>query len=63
VKVILAGVQPQPLRALAKAGWRNRHGRVRIFRSFERAIGVARAFAAHTAAERHARAPSPARID
>jgi SulP family sulfate permease len=63
VKVILAGVQPQPMRALAKAGWRNRHGRVRIFRSFERAIGVARTFAAHTAAERHARAPSPARID
>jgi SulP family sulfate permease len=63
VKVILAGVQPQPLRVLAKAGWRNRHGRLRIFRSFDRAIAVARAFAAHTAAERHAQAPAPARID
>ncbi|HVR71495.1 MAG TPA: C4-dicarboxylic acid transporter DauA [Vicinamibacteria bacterium] len=63
VKVILAGVQAQPMRVLAKAGWRNRHGRLRIFRSFERAIGVARAYAAHTAGERQAEAASPARID
>src|SRR6185503_5451918 len=48
VKVILAGVQPQPMRALARAGWRNRKGRVRIFRSFERAIAGASAFAART---------------
>jgi SulP family sulfate permease len=46
VKVILAGVQDQPLRALARAGWRNRKGRLRIFRSFERGIALAR----HTAA-------------
>jgi SulP family sulfate permease len=63
IKVILAGVQPQPMRALARAGWRNRRGRLRIFRSFERAIAAARVFAAHTAAERHAQAPAPARID
>jgi SulP family sulfate permease len=41
-KVILAGVTAQPMRALARAGWRNRKGRVRIFRSFENAIAVAR---------------------
>ena len=63
VKVILAGVQPQPMRALAKAGWRNRQGRLRIFRSFERAIAGARAFAARSAMDRHAAASSPARID
>ena len=42
VKVILAGVQPQPMRVLARAGWRNRKGRLRIFRSFERGIALAR---------------------
>ena len=41
-KVVLAGVTAQPLRALARAGWRNRKGRLRIFRSFERAIALAR---------------------
>ncbi len=46
VKVILVGVQDQPLRALAKAGWRNRKGQLRIFRSFERGIAVARRSAA-----------------
>lgn len=42
VKVILVGVAGQPLRTLARAGWRNRKGRLRIFRSFERGIAVAR---------------------
>jgi SulP family sulfate permease len=42
IKVILVGLQGQPLRALAKAGWRNRKGRLRIFSSFERGIAVAR---------------------
>ncbi len=42
VKVVLVGVQGQPLHALAHAGWRNRKGRLRIFRSFERGIAVAR---------------------
>ena len=42
VKVILVGLQGQPLHALARAGWRNRKGRLRIFRSFERGIAVAR---------------------
>jgi SulP family sulfate permease len=52
VKVILGGVQEQPLRAFARAGWRNRKGRLRIFREVDRAIANARAFAAsaqHTA--------------
>jgi SulP family sulfate permease len=42
VKVILAGVQRQPMRVFAGAGWRNRHGRLRIFRSFDRGIELAR---------------------
>jgi SulP family sulfate permease len=57
IKVILAGLQPQPLRTLARAGWRNRHGRLRIFRSFERAIATAHAFAARTAASLSAPPP------
>jgi SulP family sulfate permease len=44
VKVILGGVQEQPLRAFARAGWRNRKGRLRIFRDVERALANARAF-------------------
>lgn len=40
--VMLAGVQPQPLRAMARAGWRGRHGRIAIYRSFERAVEEAR---------------------
>jgi SulP family sulfate permease len=43
IKVILAGVQPQPMRTFARAGWRMRKGRLRIFRSFERGIDLARA--------------------
>ena len=43
IKVILAGVQAQPMRAFAKARWRTRKGRLRIFRSFERGIALARA--------------------
>jgi SulP family sulfate permease len=50
VKVILVGIQDQPLRALARAGWRNRKGRLRIFRSFERGMAVARRTAAESAA-------------
>jgi SulP family sulfate permease len=42
IKVILVGMQGQPLHALARAGWRNRKGRLRIFRSFARGIAVAR---------------------
>jgi len=48
VKVILAGVPPQPMRVLARAGWRNRRGILRIFRSFERAIALARHYAPGT---------------
>jgi SulP family sulfate permease len=42
IKVILVRIQTQPLRALSHAGWRSRKGRLRIFRSFERGIAVAR---------------------
>lgn len=37
VLVVLGGLQPQPLRALVRAGWRGREG-VRLFRSLERAV-------------------------
>ena len=43
IKVILVGMQDQPLRALARAGWRNRKGRLRIFRSIDRGLAVAAA--------------------
>jgi SulP family sulfate permease len=43
IKVILAGVQAQPMRVFAKARWRTRKGRLRIFRSFDRGIALARA--------------------
>jgi SulP family sulfate permease len=42
VFVIVAGVQPQPLRVMARAGWRDRHGRLAIYRSLERAIDETR---------------------
>ena len=45
VFVVLAGVQPQPLRALAKAHWRNVPGSLAIGRNFEKALAVARAHA------------------
>jgi SulP family sulfate permease len=63
IKVILAGIQPQPLRALAGAGWRNRQGRIRIFRSFDRAIAAAHAFADRSYADRRRAVPTPVRVD
>ncbi|HEX9800206.1 MAG TPA: C4-dicarboxylic acid transporter DauA [Thermoanaerobaculia bacterium] len=45
VVVVLAGVQPQPLRALAKAGWRNVPGSLAIGRDFRKALAAARAYA------------------
>ena len=63
VKVILAGVRAQPLRALARAGWRNRKGRLRIFRSIPRALASARAFAARSATDRQSAAIAPARFE
>jgi sulfate permease, SulP family len=42
IKVVLIGVQRQPLRALARAGWRNRRGRLRIFRGLAQGLEVAR---------------------
>jgi MFS superfamily sulfate permease-like transporter len=57
IKVVLVGIQDQPLRTLTRAGWRNRRGKLRIFRSVARGIEVARrtvesdpAFAAGAAA-------------
>jgi sulfate permease, SulP family len=49
IKVIVAGAQPQPLRALLRAGWRNRQGRLRIFRAFEKGVEVGRRHAERTA--------------
>ena len=45
IVVVLAGVQPQPLRALAKAGWRNEPGSLAIGRDFQKALEAARAYA------------------
>jgi MFS superfamily sulfate permease-like transporter len=42
IKVVFVGVQDQPLRAFARAGWRNRTGRLRIFRSVVKGLEVAR---------------------
>lgn len=45
--VVLAGVRRQPLRALAKAGWRNQPGSLAIGRSFDKALAAAREHVAH----------------
>jgi SulP family sulfate permease len=58
IKVILVAIQPQPLRALARAGWRNRKGRLRIFRSFDHGVALARRTAADAVVQRGARAPA-----
>jgi sulfate permease, SulP family len=50
IKVVLAGVQPEPLRAFTRAGWRNRARRLRIFRSAPRALEFARRRIAEDAA-------------
>ncbi len=44
VFVALGGVQPQPFRALVKAGWRNHPGEMVVRRSFEHAVEDVRAF-------------------
>jgi len=45
VLVVLGGAQTQPLRAMARAGWGRRHGRLAVYGSFERAVEeVRRAF-------------------
>jgi SulP family sulfate permease len=45
ILVVLGGVQPQPLRAMARAGWSDRRGRLAIYRGFDRAVDeVRRAF-------------------
>lgn len=42
VYLVLAGLRPQPARAMVRAGWRNVEGHLRIFRSFDNAIAFAR---------------------
>jgi SulP family sulfate permease len=42
VFVVLAGVQPQPLRVLARSGIRHRREKIAVFRSMERAVAAAR---------------------
>jgi SulP family sulfate permease len=45
VLVVIGGAQPQPLRAMARAGWGDRRGRVSVYGSFDRAVEeVRRAF-------------------
>lgn len=38
VMVVIGGARPQPLRAMARAGWSDRKGRVSVYGSFERAV-------------------------
>lgn len=52
VLVILAGLRPQPARALVRAGWHSEEGRLRVFRSFDNAIAFARERAAALTAAR-----------
>jgi SulP family sulfate permease len=42
VLVVIGGAQPQPLRAMARAGWSDRRGRVAVYRSFDRAVDEVR---------------------
>jgi sulfate permease, SulP family len=42
VLVVIGGVQPQPLRAMARAGWGDRKGRIAVYSSFERAVDEVR---------------------
>ena len=56
--VVLAGVQPGPLRVLAKAGWRNREGELAIGTSFDKALALALA-AADAASAAHTPPPPP----
>jgi SulP family sulfate permease len=38
VLVVIGGAQAQPLRAMARAGWHDRKGRVMVYGTFERAV-------------------------
>ena len=58
VFVVLGGVRPQPLRALVRAGWRERRGALAIHRDFGRAVERARQAAGE---RRAADAPAGAR--
>ena len=42
VLVVIGGAQSQPLRTMARAGWTDRHGRVAVYGSFERAVDEVR---------------------
>jgi SulP family sulfate permease len=45
IQVVLAGLQPQPHRTLARAGWRNHAGELALFESFEKGMAKARELA------------------
>jgi anti-anti-sigma regulatory factor len=38
VLVVIGGAQPQPLRAMARAGWSDRKGRISVYGSFDHAV-------------------------
>jgi SulP family sulfate permease len=42
VLVVIGGVQAQPMQTMARAGWRDRHGKLAIYGSFDRAIDEVR---------------------
>jgi sulfate permease, SulP family len=45
IRVVMIGVQDQPLRALARAGWHGRRKGARVFRSVDRGLEAARRLA------------------
>ncbi len=55
VRVVLIGVQPQPMKVLARAHWRGRADRVRVYRSIEAGLERARRMLAATAGEKDSR--------
>jgi SulP family sulfate permease len=61
IKVVFVGMQDQPFRALARAGWRNRKGRLRIFRSVARGLDVARRAGVQAEARSEAESGGPER--
>lgn len=42
IRVILGGVNGQPMRLFVRAGWRSKRDRINVFRSFNRAVALAR---------------------
>lgn len=61
VLVVLAGLQRQPLRALVKAGWRQRRNEVVLCHSFKGGVEAARRRSTPAVAKAGAALPDPAR--